>query len=165
MALSTVVEASEIVAGHLYQGSVPPIGNHLKDAGFTHVVLCAEEWQPPNYVRPDILAPMGYVANTDPYPGVTILHSPNDDDYDIPPSRIQLALAIKTAKAVADAVLSGGKVLVTCWAGRNRSGLVSALALHKITGASGEACISFVQKARSRALTNPQFVEALGRIR
>jgi protein-tyrosine phosphatase len=50
---------------------------------------------------------------------------------------------------------------VTCWAGRNRSGLVTAIALHKLTGFSGVQCVRIIRKARPLALTNLQFRAAI----
>jgi len=65
----------------------------------------------------------------------------------------------------------GDKVLVTCVAGVNRSGLVVALAIHEFMGCSGKACIDLVRKNRKliysigpRALNNPYFVRVLEKL-
>ncbi len=49
------------------------------------------------------------------------------------------------------------RVLVTCMQGRNRSGLVSALMLIRL-GATADAAIRSIRRARVNALTNEQFV-------
>jgi protein-tyrosine phosphatase len=61
-------------------------------------------------------------------------------------------------------VSEGAQVLVTCRMGKNRSGLVSALALHLLTGQSGKACIQHIQSRRKGALRNPGFNECLVRL-
>lgn len=69
----------------------------------------------------------------------------------------------RTAQYAADWVVemfeAGRRVLVTCAAGRNRSGLVSALALMKRRGLSGEEAVARVQAMRKDALTNESFAE------
>ena len=148
------VEADEIVL-NLWQGSYPKYGEHVAKAGFTLLVFCAEEIQP----------------EVEDYPGVRVLYAPNSDDYvsKIPRDRLQIAL--EAAQAVAQEIQSGGKALVTCAAGINRSGLVSALSLHFLHGWPGTECIARVQKTRISqrhhltALDNPQFRAALRKLK
>jgi len=136
----------------------------LRQAGFDTIVLCAEEWQPPEVVDPMCASALNYQPGRHPYPGVTLVLAPAKDDFLIPPSRGTLALALKAASYVAQRVAQGGKVLVSCWAGKNRSGLVTTLALHKLTGRSGIQCMAMIRIARPEALTNPQFCLTLSKI-
>jgi hypothetical protein len=142
----------------------PPVGPLLRNAGFDMIVFCADEWQPPGFAEETCTAILGYKPGTNPYPGVALVHAPNDDDFQAPPPREVLQQALKAASYAAYRVAQGGKVLVSCWAGINRSGLVTALALHRLTGLSGKDCIAAVRKGRPQALRNPQFLNILGRI-
>jgi protein-tyrosine phosphatase len=97
------------------------------------------------------------------FPGVTVFYAPNDDDFETLASE-QLRGAIQTARQVATAIATGGKVLVTCRMGWNRSGLVSALAIHMLTGKPGVACVREVRRLRPRSMRNPLFVRMLERL-
>lgn len=144
---SGLLDAHEIAPG-LWQGAAPPEGSRLSELGFSAVVLCAKEHQPKARI----------------FPGLRVIHAPNDDDFSRPPTREELRVAVNAARQVAQIVRRRDTVLVTCWMGLNRSGLVSALALHLLTGRSGFSCIQDVKKARKRALRNPGFQEALLRL-
>jgi len=144
-----MLDANEIAPG-LWQGSKPPMDGTVKGRGFTHLVLCAREWQPSDEL----------------FPGVQVIHAPNDDH----PAyghldREKLRTAIVAARQVAEAIKKGGMALVTCAQGINRSGLVSALALHFLYGWSGSQCIDRVRKKRKhrvyKALSNEEFTAAL----
>lgn len=143
-----MIDAHEIVP-LLWQGSKPPAGPQVAAAGFQVLVLCAREFQP---------APM-YFSGVP-----TIIHAPNDDHHFV--TRQDIQLAVNTASRVAEHLQRGEKILVTCLAGINRSGLVVALTLHKAFGYSGQSCIDLVRRRRiladgDDALTNTYFVEAL----
>lgn len=71
------------------------------------------------------------------------------------------ALAATAADRVARYLRRGRRVLVTCFMGRNRSGLVSALALHKLHGCGGRTAAEIVRTHRENALTNPSFLRYL----
>lgn len=154
------IDASVICQG-LYQGGAPDTGPWLAQAGFTDLVLCALEWQPPNFVDPVTAQMMAYDPKVPSYPGIKLIHAPALDDFDNPPSLEVMKAAIGAATKVAERVRAGGKVLVTCWAGRNRSGLVTSIALHLLTNSSGLRCMQHVQRMRPRALGNPRFQAAL----
>ena len=148
------LDANEIVP-NLWQGSVPPKGEALQNKGFAVLVLCAREFQ--------------YQANL--FPGIKVIHASNDDHGSLPLTREKLRVAIQAARQVVDALKAGQKVLVTCHAGLNRSGLVSALALHLFYGWSGAKCIALIRLRRhSRVrpdlapLSNRDFVRALLRL-
>jgi protein-tyrosine phosphatase len=146
-----VIDANEIVPG-LWQGSIPPRGNVLARYGFDVVVLAASEFQFPASL----------------FEGVTVIHAPNDD-HGSPLTREQLDTAISAAKEVATRVKDGQKVLSTCAQGVNRSGLISALALHFVYGWNGDHCIGVVRRKRKlsnghQALSNRFFTEALRKL-
>lgn len=155
---------ADLIHPGLYQGAAPPVGPTLKAAGFDTVVLCAEEWQPPRFVDPLCRMQMGYTDNSHPYPGLAIVYAPNDDNFSRPPTGQELFVAGRAAGFAANRIRAGGNVYVSCWAGKNRSSLVTGLTIHALTGLSGIDCLLKIKKARPEALTNPQFRAALARI-
>jgi len=58
-------------------------------------------------------------------------------------------------------VSQGGRVLTMCNAGRNRSGLLSALIVRELGGIPGAAAMKIVRDARPNAIANPHFVKFL----
>jgi hypothetical protein len=157
------MSSQQIHAG-LWQGSWPPPGKWLAHKGFSTLVLCAFEYQPPHYVHPHFAMVPGVTA-ANPWPGVEVIYAPNDDDFDGPPSREVLRAAIKAGRLVAARLAEKRMVLTTCNQGKNRSGLVSALALHFHLGISGAEATRIVQKKRTHGLRNPQFIACLGKLR
>ena len=109
------------------------------------MVLCAEEYQPAS----------------EAFPGVRVIHVPFDDDFEEPPSRRTLQLIFKASWFLCSELKKGKKALVTCWAGHNRSGLVSAFTLHHLLEWSGQRAIQHIQKSRKGALSNPLFRDLL----
>jgi protein-tyrosine phosphatase len=93
-----------------------------------------------------------------------MVYVPASDDFDKPPPRETLAAALKASAFAAHRITQGGNVFVSCWAGINRSGLVTALTIHRLTGFSGTFCVGLIKRARPRALQNPQFLTVLHRI-
>ena len=134
---------SHIMPG-LAQGSKPETGARLYD-DFDTVVLCAQEHQDISLV------------------GVEVIHAPFDDAGD-PPSKSEVRIAWNAAKAVAKRVKDGRRVLVTCAAGLNRSGLVNGFALIML-GLRPRQAISVIQMARPGALFNQHFVQLLKSVR
>ncbi len=128
----------------LYQGAWPPFGDHLAKRGFDVLVLCAEENQ-----------------HNELYVGLNVICAPGEDDER--PHRMERYLSswILAAQRVAQQVNAGKKVLVTCMAGLNRSGMVTAMALHLLTGWSGADCVEHVQGCRAMALCNDTFAKWL----
>ncbi len=133
---------------NIWQGSAPPKGPYVAMSGFDVLVLCAREFQPP----------------PEKYPGVDVIYAPShDEEFDFDDQR-QVKTITDAADAVVRAARTGRKILVTCYMGWNRSGLVTALALHQLTGASGKDCIRQVRSQREGALFNEDFCEKLSEL-
>lgn len=111
--------------------------DELARAGFEVVVLCAEEWQPE-------------------IPRVETIHAPFDDDH-TGLDEDQTKTAFRAARRTARRIVQGKKTLVTCWAGRNRSGLVCALALSRVSGSHPRKAADLIRAKRAGALTNTAF--------
>lgn len=133
------------IAPRLYQGSAPPLGTELRRAGFDMLVLMAEEHQP------DARA----------FDGIAVVHGPIDD---AELTELEWQHVVRAARIVARRHQSGGRILVTCMAGLNRSGITTALALHLLTGCSGKDAVKIVQARRDFALGNKSFVRRLAKI-
>lgn len=132
------------IIDNLYQGAAPPYGDAVAKLGFHTLVLCAKENQ-----REDL------------YPGVEVILAPGDDDCRVHRMERDLPTWKQAAQIVVERVAAGKKVLVTCMAGLNRSGMVSALALHSITGWPGADVVEHVQASRDMALCNDTFANYL----
>ena len=61
------------------------------------------------------------------------------------------------ASDLAQVILGGKAVIVHCRAGRNRSGLLSALVVREVLGCSGSQALAHVQRTRPNALANGHF--------
>ena len=127
----------------LWMGSRPPTGSAVGDDGFDLLVLCAEEYQPPSTE----------------FPGVKVIHAPFDDNK-VGPTAQEKKIASHAATRVAHALREGAKVLVTCYAGRNRSGLVTGLALVE-NGHDPLRAYMLITDKRDYALTNKFFVDLI----
>lgn len=146
------LDAHEIHPG-LWQGGKPPIGRALHHHGFGMLVLCAREIQ--------------WDAKT--WPGLDVIHAPNDDVPGELPSRDTLTQALTAGRQAAQRVASGQKVLVTCNMGINRSGLVTGIAMRHLTGWPGSKVVAHVSSSRKAqngwpALSNPGFRLLLSRL-
>jgi protein-tyrosine phosphatase len=135
---------------NLWMGSDPPIhsvyGAKPLGTNFDTLVLCAAEYQPEKNL----------------FQIEKVIHAPMYDLL-IPISVKQKSTAIKTAVKIANDLYDGKRVLVTCIAGRNRSGLVCALSLcFQLPDLSSKDIIEIIRKNRGQeALSNPFFVEFL----
>lgn len=123
------------------------MGSVVRRAGFTLLVLCADEYQPP----------------AESFSAVQVIYAPNHDIPDV--GRKAAITAIHAAQAVAAAIKQGRSVLVTCWMGLNRSGLVSALALRLLRDWTPDQCIEIVQRSRPGALGNHVFRAAIRQLK
>jgi len=128
------------ITENLWQGAIPPKGEILAKKGFQVVVLCADENQ-----------------DAAGYPGLEVICAPGDDDERVHRMERDLKVWIPASQQVVEAVRQGKKVLVTCMAGLNRSGMVTALALRELTGWSGPAIVKHVKARRPYALCNSTF--------
>jgi protein-tyrosine phosphatase len=135
------------VAKNLWIGAAPPEGEIVGEH-WDVLVLCANDWQP----------------SSSSYPGVKVLHAPFRDTLRI--STDELKTAMKAAGWTAKELAEGKKVLVTCIAGRNRSGLVTAAALSFVARMDPAKAGEVVRERRgSAALTNSTFVNFLNAMR
>jgi protein-tyrosine phosphatase len=117
--------------GRLAQGSAPP--PHVRTP-FDVIVLAAMEYQPE-------------------LPGYKVLRVPLDDGP--PPDKVTRMRIRSAASKVADHVRLGDRVLVTCWQGKNRSGVIAGLALVEL-GLPRRHAVRRIQELRD-GLTNPFF--------
>ncbi|MHC4617125.1 MAG: protein-tyrosine phosphatase family protein [Planctomycetota bacterium] len=150
------VEANQ-VAGSLFQGSAP-IGmeaersiNEVVDV----LVLCAEEYQPKGRFRKSLVLKIPF------------------RDVEGPVDRYLFWDLLNTAAMVRACLDKGDIALVTCMAGLNRSGLVTAMTLMlpgnceqwTLGGLSAVQAVHLIRCARGRyALSNRQFLNQLSRL-
>jgi len=137
------VDASRIISG-VYQGGIPSTGPWVRAAGFDVLVLAAKEYQP-KAIR---------------FPGVWVIHLPLDD-VEKPLSRQQRRAIRAVAAMVAERVRLGERALITCAAGLNRSGIITASVVRRLTGVGHDDIVDHIRRKRSpRALSNRVFVAA-----
>lgn len=134
------LDASNI-APRLWMGAKPPFDRDLPKIDI--LVLAARELQP---------------AKT-AFHGA-LYHCPLVDDH---LELTDIARALQCAHSVAAALLAKQSVLVTCSQGRNRSGLITGLALGYITRMTADQIIDHIRRRRttSGVLSNQAFVEHL----
>ena len=132
------------VHGNLWMGGWPPpswkLGRH-----FDCLVLCALEYQIPGCFR-----------------DIQVIQAKLNDN-GTPMRREEAFEATRAAKQVIQWLKQDLRVLVTCFAGRNRSGLVCGLALCRGPAAMNPAqAIRSIRAARGEAaLSNPWFLKLL----
>lgn len=86
-------------------------------------------------------------------------------NFPIPDGVLKTRMAILAlASDLAAEIEAGGCVMTMCNAGRNRSGLLSALIIRELSGISGSAAMEVVRLHRPRALANPNFEAFLGEL-
>jgi Dual specificity phosphatase, catalytic domain len=130
--------------GSLWQGAASTV--HVADIyGFDTIVLCAQEWQP-------------LMSNS----RIEVIRFLSDDTE---LTRAHLKEAIFISSKVERRVRAGKHVLCTCFAGYNRSGLVTALAVMKLTKKPGKEVVEYIQQKREGALCNESFARALRKLR
>ena len=139
--------------GELFQAGIKEIPGILCNENISLLILAAREYQP------------SYINNTcGGFKKAFKLYVPMRDTILFTPGKFRKTL--KNAKAAADLaaehIMSGGKVLSTCAAGWNRSGLVSGFTLKKITALPGKKIVSLIKRNRcSDALSNPLFAAVI----
>ena len=130
------------ILNHLYQGGLPPGGSVLSEKGVDVIVLAAAQFQ-----------------DASAYQGVQVILAPGDDDHRLHRLALFIDAWKDAARQVVDHIRAGKRVLVTCIAGQNRSGLITALAVRELTGWSGKQIVQHIQANRPMALNNPTFVK------
>jgi hypothetical protein len=139
--------------GELYQAGAREIPEILRENNISLLILAAKNYQP-NYIEDtgggfeaaDVL----YVPLRD-----TILFTPREYKKTIKKAKQAAELAIEH-------ILRGDNVLSTCWAGWNRSGLISGLAIRKLSNEPGKKIVNHIRKNRSKsALSNPLFARVV----
>jgi len=129
---SVVVSYTYLMPGPwLAQGSAPSPGMRIP---FDVIVLSAMEYQPE-------------------FPGYHTMHVPLDDGP--PPDKATRTRIRHAAREIADRVRLRERVIVTCWQGRNRSGVLAGLALREL-GLSGVEAARRIRVLRN-GLRNPHF--------
>jgi len=133
----------------LWIGARPPEGAAVARAGFDTLVLCEEAFQPAAAA----------------FPGVEVLRCPFlDRDRPLEAQAGVVDQVLRTAEAVSMRVNAGRRTLVVCHQGRNRSGLVCALALVEL-GVDPERASRRVRDARLGGLSNMHFRGFVSRVR
>lgn len=140
LAGGTMLDASPVTK-RLWIGGQPPFD---RDLDFDVLVLCAQELQPKQ---------LGFTK--------TLIRCPLPDAH---LANDELRRALLSAKKVAAELAKGKKVLVTCFAGRNRSALVSGLAMGLVHHMNSDDIITRIRALRNpNALSNTHFQEILRR--
>ena len=138
----------------LYQGARPPVGRGLLRLGFRCLVLAAEEYQPSKKF----------------FPRVAVRYAPMDDHSNQLTEK-EWNMIFSAATDCANAVVNRQKTLITCWAGINRSGIITAVTVMLLTDCSGAEAVRLVKGRRMSmelgrpGLSNDSFakqVELLG---
>lgn len=141
------VDASPITE-KLWMGGHPPAGPGLAKWGFDALILAAREFQ----------------LSAEHFPDVIVLHAPMHDDHKGIPHG-EAVIALHAAKQVVQWIKAGKKVLVTCWQGRNRSGIITALALLELTKLNPKEIAFLIRASRGpAALSNGHFVHLLNTV-
>jgi len=135
----------KITSGKLFQCGAKEIPSLLKKHSISLLILAAKEFQPE------------YLFNS-----VDKIYVPLIDSIRLSKSELRktFKIADKVAEHAVDRILNGENVLSTCMAGWNRSGLISGLAIYKLTGTSGKDIVRSIRRNRSIfALSNPLFAK------
>lgn len=133
------------ILDNLYMGSAPPTDSVDLSNDFDCLVLSAIEFQPPNHY----------------YKGLDIHRALINDDGS-PMTFQEMQYAIRASSYVIKRLNEGKRVLVTCWQGRNRSGIITALTLVFGYGKNPQEAISMIRSARGpKAMGNDYFISFL----
>lgn len=153
--MATMLDATEMVPGLLWQGGTAP--EAFSDSVCMHELvgeLCAY----------DVVFACAPVESRLLCAGVrhtlAIVDLPFADDIQPPSQRELTRIRILTAAVVA-AMTSRSKTLVLCREGRNRSGLIVALAMRRYCNIPASVAIQHIRERRPKALTNPFFVDLI----
>jgi len=147
--MAILIHGSSNGRGQLWQGG---LGDLAYPERYDVIVLCADELQA------DDASVKAYGDR------IRIISAPNDDSAN-PFTKAQATIAVQASKQVADEYKAGKRILVSCRQGRNRSGLVMALTLHRLFGISGEEAIRLIRSKVPHALANPEFNNFLATVK
>lgn len=131
------------ISGNLWMGEYPSPDYDLSQY-FDCLVLAAREYQISECFK------------------LKVICAPLKDDEE-PMTKLEMVTAVKAAAEVINCLKKNQRVLVTCWAGRNRSGLITAMALCKGPNQMPlKTAITLIRMVRGRAaLSNQSFVRFL----
>ena len=160
--IDVILHPKDLNGGKIKPTSLLAMGNledalaGLDDARWDVVIFCAAEEPPPPQ------------ALSDSARKVRAYHCPiNDAEL----TQEEKFLAVQAANVAGRYFLSGARVLITCAAGKNRSGLVTALTIDALTGEGGKTAAGLVRHKRQSlppelrpALTNGSFLRYLSQI-
>ncbi len=151
--------SADQIAPRLFMGALPPPGKRVCDAGFSTLILCAQR-------REYRVTYPFYTPVERAFSGVQLFVVDLDDNYDSPLTEQEFLRAQTAAHLVKQTVRDQKNALVTCVMGRNRSGLVTALALRSLCDWPGEKAMTQVRKMRNApaVLDNPQFAGLLAKL-
>ena len=141
--------------GKLYQAGAKEIPQILKDKNISLLVLAAEEYQP-KHIK----------GTGGAFERAEVIYVPMKDT--IFQTRSQYRDTVSRAQRAANETVrhleQGNNVLSTCWAGLNRSGLVSGLAMTDLNPGKGKETVRQIRKNRSwRALSNLRFARTVAK--
>lgn len=143
--MSEFIDDQDMLVKGLWQGSRPLIGEYF--GRFDLVVFCANEFQPNKRQIEELGIREALVAGFNDSPFL------DGDDY----KAINLAVSTVSARLRAKET-----ILVTCMAGMNRSGLVSALSMMDAYDFTADRAIKTVRRARGPfALGNDTFLRMI----
>jgi len=143
--------------GEIHQVGFSEIPRKLNNNNFKLIILAAEELQPRFLTSKLPLANRRFLS-------ADKIYAPMKDTIFLSDKEIKefIKKSKKAASRVVGGVLDGKNVLVTCKAGWNRSGLITALSLKKLTKQPAKKIIGHIRKRRSLfALSNPLFVQII----
>lgn len=132
---------TEMIRDRLWQGPWP---NHLN-----HVV---------KELRLDLVVNLEFTSHASSRhgnPSFDTIWFPMHDNDTLP----ELGELHRICSRVTQRIRRGGRVLVHCAAGLNRSGLVTALVVREYYGIDGSAAVDLVRRKRPWALCNMTFAE------
>lgn len=146
--------SSDLIIPGLVMGSAPTTRFVRK---FDLWIPCAVESQPTDRVMREVRETL-------------VLPAPMEDEWNVLPTGPQMVRALEVATEGARVLGIGGRVLVTCYAGRNRSGFVAALIVMLSCRVGSSEAVELVRRRRlglsaGSALANPAFPAALRRFR
>jgi len=158
-----------VSGGEIYQSGameIPGIAKSLNTHGYIHCEYVVEGLEKFGI---DILAltakgfqPAVELGKTDTST-LEVIHIPFADDQDMPDHKVaQMEKMIESAsEKLKQAVERGQKVLSTCWAGINRSSLLTAFTLLKLTNDNPQAIIKLIRTQRAKNCLNNVLFERI----